>query len=167
MPLEKSLRYYERFAVPDESLSEKMRSSTLGVSHPRTRNAFQLLKSFKRRLRVGALTRREAVVRIFSLRREVTSRGDNFQERRLRRSVSTFSDQARVSLLETNARASRTLKNQFHPASNVGNVALSQIRMSRRERMLVHATLKLELLAGVINVKSTKMPRLSLARFCF
>lgn len=78
--LEKSLR----FAVPDESLSEKMRPSTLGVSCPRTRNAFQLLKSFKRRLRVGALTRREAAVRIFSLRREVTSRGDNFQERRLR-----------------------------------------------------------------------------------
>lgn len=171
---EPSLRYYERFAVPDESLSEKMRSSTLGVSRPRTRNAFQLLESFKRRLCVGALTRREAAVRIFSLRREVTSRGDNFQERRLRRSVSTFSDLVRFSQSfpprnqrARHARASRTLKNQFHPASNVGNVALSQIRMSRRERMLVHAALKLELLAGVISVKSTKMPRLSSAGFVF
>jgi len=41
-------RVYDTSSIPNESLSEKMRSSTSGVSCPRTKNAFQLLKSFKR-----------------------------------------------------------------------------------------------------------------------
>lgn len=41
-------RVYDTLSVPNEPLSEKVRSSTSGMSRPRTRNAFQLLKSFKR-----------------------------------------------------------------------------------------------------------------------
>lgn len=57
-------RVYDTLSVPNEPLLEKAGSSTPGVSRPRTRNAFQLLNSFKR----DAQTR-DAAVRIFSARR--------------------------------------------------------------------------------------------------
>jgi len=67
------LRYFERLAIPNGSHSEKTGSSTLGVSRPRTRNAFQLLKSFKpgETMPNAAPLRARArsAVRIFSARR--------------------------------------------------------------------------------------------------